>query len=167
MRVRVVDGASIHECALCGARFGDRRAVASLADAEEARLRGVDAAVWPLVRGLERLPGLCVRSAAGGDLEARTLPFVELCATAAEALHQLENLAKSLRLGASALRLHWIVEVEYQHHLSFVLKPRHPGGPVSAAEARDARLDLDVLFRQLERDMRLKWWRHAAAGPNG
>ena len=173
MRVRVVDGLSVHECGLCDARFGDRRALTSLADAEEARLHGVDRTVWPLVRALRSLPGLCVRKSAGGDIEARTLPFVELGASSEHALHQLENLAKSLRLSAGGLRLHWIVEVEYQHHLAFVLKPRHPGGAVSLGEARDASIDLDVLGKHLARDTQLAWWRHAAdaapgtAGPAG
>lgn len=167
MRVRVVDGASIHECGLCEARFGDRRAIASLADAEEAEQRGVDRPIWPLVRALLRLPGLTVRKSAGGDEAARTLPFVELGVTSAGALQQLENLAKSLRLGAGACRLHWVVEVEYQHHLAFVLKPRHPGGAVSLGEARDAHVDLDVLCRQLERDLRSSWWRHVDGVVNG
>lgn len=167
MRVRVVDGLSVHECGLCEARFGDRRALTSLADAEEARLQGVDRAVWPLVRALRPLPGLCVRKSAGGDVDMRTLPFVELGATSPEALHQLENLAKSLRLSAGSLRLHWIVEVEYQHHLAFVLKPRHPGGAVSLGEARDARIDLEVLGKHLARDTQLAWWRHAADAAPG
>jgi len=167
MRVRVVDGLSVHECGLCEARFGDRRALTNLADAEEAHLHGVDRVVWPLVRTLRPLPGLCVRKSAGGDLDARTLPFVELGATGIEALHQLENLAKFLRLSAGGLRLHWIVEVEYQHHLAFVLKPRHPGGAVSLGEARDARIDLEVLAKHLARDTQLAWWRHAADAGHG
>ncbi len=165
MRVRVVAGSPVHECGLCGARFGDRWAVASLRDAEEARGRGVAAGVWPLVRVLERLPGLVVRSSLAGDETARTLPFVELGATGADCLQQLENLAKSLRLAGSGLRLHWIVEVEYQHHLAFVLKPRHGGGAVTPAMVRDAAIDVEALWQQLERDMRLSWWRHAGPSP--
>ncbi len=167
MRVRVVDGGPVHECGLCGARFGERRSVEALADADEARGRGVAAAIWPLVRVLERLAGLCVRTSGAGDHAVRTLPFVELGATSQDSLVQLENLAKSLRLAAGALRLHWIVEVEYQHHLAFVLKPRHGGGAVLASMVRDADLDVDVLRRQLERDMRLSWWRHAGHGLPG
>lgn len=164
MRVRVVDGSPVHECGLCGARFGDRRAVTSLGDAEEARGRGIAAGIWPLVRVLQRLPGLVVRSSLAGDDLARTLPFVELGVASAECLHQLENLAKSLRLCSAGLHLHWIVEVEYQHHLAFVLKPRHGGGVVTSAMVRDAALDVEVLWQQLERDMRLSWWRHAGPG---
>lgn len=167
MHVQVVDGAAVHECGMCGARFGDRGAVEALGDAEEAAQRGVEAAVWPLVRALGRLPGLVVRKNTAGDVSERELPFIELGATSVEALVQLENLAKSLRLGAGALRLHWIVEVEYQQHLAFVLKPRHPGGAVTASEARFAQEDLAVLRRQLERDLRLTWWRHARSDANG
>jgi hypothetical protein len=167
MRVRVVDGTPIHECGLCSARFGERAAVESLEHAEEAARAGVDASVWPLVRVLGRLPGLCVRSSQGGDVDARTLPFVELGITSAESLLQFENLAKSLRLGLGAVRLHWVLEIQYQHQLAVVLKPRHPGGPVSLGEARDAQIDLDVLFRQVDRDRRLRWWRHADGGTSG
>ncbi len=167
MRAHIVAGACIHECGLCGARFGERHAVEALADAEEARSKGVDFAVWPLVRALERLPGLYVRGAAGADGGAGTLPRVELGATSGDALVQLENLAKSLLLGASALHRHWVIEVEYQHHLAFVLKPRHGGGGVTAAEVRDANLDLEVLRRHLERDVKLRWWRHAGGTSTG
>jgi hypothetical protein len=130
-------------------------------------MRGVAAGIWPLVRVLERLPGLCVRTSGAGEALARTLPFVELGVTTPEALVQLENLAKSLLLSAGATRLHWVVEVAYQHHLAFVLKPRHGGGPVPAAEVRDAGIDVDVLRRAIERDSRLSWWRHAVGKASG
>jgi hypothetical protein len=167
MTARLVDGATVHECGLCFARFGERRAVESLHDAEEARQRGVANAIWPLVRALERLRGLCVRTSGAGDVTARTLPFVELGLVDPEALVQLENLAKSLLLSAGATRLHWVMEVAYQHHLAFVLKPRHGGGPVPAEEVRDAVVDVDVLRRAIERDCRLSWWRHAAGKASG
>jgi hypothetical protein len=167
MAVRVLDGAPVHECGLCGARFGDRAAVASLQDADEARTRGIAASIWPLVRVLERLPGLSVRAAQAADADAATLPFVELRATSADCLGQLENVCKSLRLAAGALRRRWLLEVGYVHTLVFVLKPARDGGPVTRAEVRDAGLDVDVLWRQLERDMSLPFWRHATAPPPG
>lgn len=167
MHVRVADGIPIHECGLCGARFGERIAVERLDDAEEAKARRVDVDVWPLVRALDRLPGLLVRDAGGGDIANKTLPFVELGSASAASLLQLENLAKSLLLGAGALRRHWILEVEYHRHLSFVLKPRHDGGWVTPEQVRDARLDLDVLRRHLERDVKLQWWRHVGDAGNG
>jgi hypothetical protein len=167
MRVRVVDGATVHECGLCGARFGVRLAIEALDDADAARERGVAREVWPLVRVIAALPGLHVRAAAASDAVARTLPFVELSVTSAAALVQLENLAAALRLAAGSLRLHWILEVEHQHQLVFVLKPRHGGGAVSAAAVRDAAIDVDVLQRSIDGYRRLSWWRHAGDGPNG
>ncbi len=165
MRARLAAGATVHECELCGARFGDRAAVGELTDADEAHARGIAAGVWPLARTLERLPGLCVRTARAGDAAACTLPFVELGATSADALPQLENLAKSLQLAASSLRLHWVLELEYQRHLAFVLKPRHAGGPVAVAAVRAAADDVATLARLVERDTRLSWWRRAGPGP--
>ncbi|MGC3970486.1 MAG: hypothetical protein QM775_25060 [Pirellulales bacterium] len=167
MRVRVVDGEAVHECGLCGARFGGRRAVEALTTAEQARARGVATGIWPLVRVLERLTGLCVRGAAAADAGSRTLPFVELGAVTPAALVQLENLVKALRLHAGALRRHWIVEVEYQHHLAFVLKPRHEGGAVAMDSVRDAAIDADLLADLLDRDTRLSWWRHADGPASG
>jgi hypothetical protein len=167
MHVRVHEGAAVHECGLCGARFGARHAVDALADAEEAVRRGLPPEVWPLVRALEHLPGLVVRAAVADDEVQRTLPFVELAVADARALVQLENLAKSLLLGAGALRCHWVLEVEYRRHLAFVLKPRHGGGPVRPEQIRDAHVDLDVLRCHLERDVKLQWWRHGESGSRG
>jgi hypothetical protein len=165
--VRLVDGVPVHECGLCGERFGPRIVERASVDAVEARARGIEPGIWPLVRVLGRLGGLAVRASAAADEVARTLPFVELRATSADALVQLENLGKSLQLAAGALRLHWVVEVEYHHHLVFVLKPRHGGGAVAAQAARDAAADVDALRKLLERDLRLSWWRHTGPGPVG
>lgn len=164
LQVRSAGSARIHECGLCGAQFGDHAALTELADRAAAAQRGVAWPIWPLVRVLEALPGLAVRDSQAGGLQPPTLPFVELGGADARVLVQLENLAKSLQLGAGGLRCHWVVEVEYRRHLAFVLKPRHGGGPVAVEHARDAQHDLDRLRRNLERDVRLGWWRHAAAG---
>lgn len=167
MKVVLVDGLPLHECQLCFTRFGDRRALQRHADTEESRRLGVDPLVWPLARALDCLPGLRVRTSGGADAARRTLPFVEVVPTSAQALVQLENLAKSLRLGARGLRCHWVVEVEFQNHLSFVLKPRPGGAHLGEQTVADTTHDLDVLRRQVERDQRLSWWRHAEDGDSG
>lgn len=167
MKVVLVDGLPLHECQLCCARFGDRRAVETLSDGEESRRRGVDAAVWPLARTLDYLPGLRVRSSGGADARTRTLPFIEMVGTDARALVQLENLAKSLRLGARGQRCHWVIEVEFQSNLGFVLKPRLGGPHLGEQTVLDVEHDLDVLRRQVERDQRLSWWRHVEPGRSG
>lgn len=164
MRVRVVGGASIHECGLCRARFGERSAIEALDDVDEAEQRGVAPAVWPLVRALERLPGLLVEKVDGGDADAGGLPFVEVGVASADGLVQLENLTKSLQIGARDLLLRWVIEAEYRRHLAFVLRPRHADGPVAGDRVRAAQSDLAALRRLVERDSRLGWWRHAG-GP--
>lgn len=158
LRVRLLDGLPVHECALCGARSGDPEAVARLDEEDEAQERGVPREIHGLVRALERLPGLAVRDASAGDAARRTLPYLELSLHGPMALSQLENLTKSLVLGAGSLRRHWVLEVEYLRHLAFLLKPRHLGGAISAQQVEDARADLDVLRRNLERDAGLGWW---------
>jgi hypothetical protein len=163
LSVRLVDGVSVRECELCGARFGERQAVAALGDRDEAKARGIDGDVWPLVRTLSALPGIVVRRSMGVSSPPPTLPFVEVALGTADGLLQLENLAKSLRLAAGTLQLHWQLVVEFQQNLLFVLKPHHPGGPVTAAEAQAAAADVDRLARQIGRDQRLSWWRHATA----
>lgn len=167
LAVRLVDGAPLHECGLCGACFGGRRVVAALADADEAGRRAVPVAVWPLVRELERLPGLCVRGCGTGDSASGPLPFVELGLLSPPGVVQLENVVKSLRLGAGGLRLPWVVEVEFRQHLAFVLQPRPGAGPVAATAAEHARADVAVLATQIARDRRLSWWRHAGDGGAG
>lgn len=167
MRVEAVDGVSLHVCGLCGAAFGARRAVKTIADADEAHAAGIAPGVWPLIRTLRRLSGLGVHGSSDGDDRRGTLPYVELGATAANALVQLENVAKSLRLCAGMLRRRWIVELAYERALVFVLRPARGAEPASAAEVREARLDLEVLARQLTRDMRLPWWRDGEGAPTG
>ena len=154
MRVVELDGGSVHECGLCGATFGDRRAVRSAGLADEAMRRGVDPEVWPLARVLEQLPGFTLGSASGGGRGA--LPSVELVVSGQEALVQLENLAKALRLAAGGLRCDWLLEARFEQ--SLVLVVRADGAP---DELRDARLDVDALAQQLDRDTRLAWWRRA------
>lgn len=167
MRVRVVDGAPIHECGLCGARFGDRAAIERLEDTEEATRRGIDLEVFPLVRAFDRVPGLLVREASAGDPERQAMPFVRLGPASAGAMIQLENVTKSVLLAAGELRRHWVIEVEYQRNLLFVLKPRLSGRPATPEGVREAQLDLDVLRRHLERDVKLQWWRPVQPAGNG
>lgn len=166
MRVRLVRGAPVHECRLCEARFGDRTVLDELADAEEAAARGVPEAIWPLVRALEALPGLLVREAHDGDVPRGTLPAVAIGAASATALGSLENLAKSLQLGAGGLQCRWRLAVEYRRDLVFVLAPV-AAAPVTAAALAAAHEDLGQLRRNVERDQRLGWWRHAGRPANG
>jgi hypothetical protein len=166
MRVRMRDGASVQECGLCGARLGDRRVLGSLADEDEAGRRGIAPELWPLVRAIDALPGLRTDEASAGDPGSSLLPFIAIDAVDARALVQLENLAKSLELGRSELRLDWALGCEFRRHLVFVLRPR-PAGAAPTATAGAAAADLQVLGRQLERNVKLGWWRHPAPARSG
>ncbi|MCA8954224.1 MAG: hypothetical protein KDE27_32245 [Planctomycetes bacterium] len=156
LSVTVVDGAAIRECRLCGHRFGERAAVAALAERDDGLEHGFDGFVWPLVRVLRSLRGLTVAAASGGDPVSGELPAVRLAPAGVRALAELENLATSLRLGGGALHCEWVIEVQGERGLTFLLRPR------ASALARDAQLDLATLTRQIERDRRLSWWQRAS-----
>lgn len=157
VRTEQRDGVVVHECGLCGAIAGDAAAVRAVQAAAEAREHGVDARIWPLVRVLRTLPGIRVERSHAGDPDAGTLPFVHWQVLDPRGLAQLENVAKTLLLAARGLALHWVVEVEYQHHLVFALKPR--AARADPATAALAAADLEQLPRILERDSQLSWWR--------
>lgn len=154
MRVVERDGASVHECGLCYATFGDRRAVRGAELSGEAQARGIDDEIWPLARVLEQLPGFTLGNCSGGG--RGKLPFVDLVVSGQEALVQLENLAKALRLGAGSLRCRWLLEARFEHTLVIAVK-----ADGDEPLLRDARIDVDALAQQIERDSRLTWWRHA------
>lgn len=166
MRVRLVRGVPVHECGMCGARFGDRWALAEIDDAEAAAERGLPVEVWPLVRTLEHLPGCRVREASAGEVRRGESPSLAIGATSADGLLQLENLTKSLQLGAGGLQCRWRIVVEYRRDLVFVLAPV-PEGPVTATTIAAALADLEIVRTNLERDSRLRWWRHADGPANG
>ncbi|MGC6489051.1 MAG: hypothetical protein ACON4Z_15490, partial [Planctomycetota bacterium] len=71
----------------------------------------------------------------------------------------LENLGKSLRLAAGALRCRWLLEVRFEQALVVVV--RVDG---AAAALRDARVDVEMLAGAVERDQRRPWWRQGAGG---
>ena len=147
-------GGAVHECGLCGARFGERRAVRESALEAEALRRGVAPEVWPLAKVLDALPGFALGSACGRA--QGELPMVTLIVSGQEALVQLENLAKVLRLAAGRLRCRWSIEVRFEQALVVVV---YATG--RASSARDACVDVEELAQQVDRSSRLSWWRHA------
>ena len=160
MRSVALDGATLMECGLCGEQFGDRRAVMDQALADEATERGIDKIIWPLARLLGQLPGLSLAGAAAGT--SMRPPSVELVVTGQDALLQIENVAKALRLAAGSLRCQWNIVARFEHSLVFCVAPVATSGSL-----RDARGDIGVLAQHIERDMRLRWWRCASVAPNG
>ncbi len=160
MRSVELDGATVIECGLCGEQFGARNAVTGLALADEATQRGIDPIIWPLARILEQLPGLSLGSALPGSNEQP--PSVDLVVTGQDALLQIENVAKALRLAEGSLRCPWRIEARFDYSLVFVVSP-----PATGSTLRDARLDIEVLAQHIDRDMRLTWWRCADVAENG
>jgi hypothetical protein len=157
-----IEGQKLLECALCGALAGDDRTVAQVLLLREARERGYDAAVYPLVCALDKIAGLRVTRAGAGQPAQRVWPFVQMHGVDGRALLGLENLSKSLALGAAGSGgLHWVVEVEYQHRLTFTLKPRFHRDTehIDEAAVLRAQQDLARVCANLERDMHLSWWR--------
>jgi hypothetical protein len=152
------ESAQIAECGLCGALVGDDAAITDLLVAREARERGFDPQVYPLVRTLARLPRVRIVRASAGDPDRGSWPVLFL-AVEEKGLRSIEKIAKSLALHARQLRLHWTLEVEFQERLLFLLQPRF-GSPaaVGSREVEAARHDLATLSRLIERDTGLAWW---------
>lgn len=156
------DGGLVLECELCGALSGDDAAVERVRLSREAQDRGHDPVVYPMVRAIERIAGLRVARAGAGDPAQRTWPFVQMHGTDGRALQGIENLVKSLALGATnSGGMHWVVEVEYQARLTFTLKPRfhRDTDRIDAQLVHVAQRDLQRLCANLERHMHLSWWR--------
>jgi hypothetical protein len=154
MRPVNLESGTVIKCGLCGEQFGERRAVTNLNLSEEAGDRRIDPVIWPLARILERLPGMDLGATSAGYHEV--LPYVDLVVVGQEALLQIENLAKSMRLADSCLRNRWRIEARFDHTLVFLITANMKGSTL-----RDARIDIEVLAQRIERDMRLTWWRHA------
>ncbi len=96
-----------------------------------------------------------------GAADALRWPYVTLVARDACFLVGLENLLKSMALGAASHEVHWIVEVEYQADLIYTLKPRFHRDvqSIGSAEILAAQRDLPRLARDLQRHRFLSWWR--------
>ena len=154
------EGHEVLECTLCGALSGDDQAVTEILLARQARERGLEPVVFPLVRVLEKVPRLRIVRASPGSPERRIWPVVFLSTEGEKGLRAIERLAKSLALHSRDLRLHWFLEVEFQERLLFLLQPRLFQAPaqVSDRDVLDAQADLRTLARLLDMDMKLHWW---------
>src|SRR5688572_18973886 len=94
---REIEGVAVGECGLCGALQGDDETVALVERRREARRRGLDPLVDPLVRALERVPAFRVASADVGSAERREYPYVFL-RLERTGLPYLERLLTSLEM---------------------------------------------------------------------
>ena len=173
---RAIEGVDVLECGLCGALHGDDREVALVEERREARARGFDPAIYPLVRALEQVPTFRVVAAEAGRPERSEYPFVFLRLHEGGLVH-LERLLTSLEMANRDTKRRWVVEATLQRALLFVLRPRFwkRVSEITAADIEEARADLDVLGRVIGRDVKLPWWgvapretrRDEARGPTG
>jgi len=157
-----IEGVEVVECSLCGALSGSDDAVTRVLVAREAREKGIDPAIYPLVLTLGKIPGLQVVMADIGDAERLVWPFVQLAPTDQRSWRGVESLLKSLALSARGQQVHWVVEVEYQHRLVLTLKPRFHRDVtrITAEVVVTAQRDLDRIRTHLEAHMSLSWWGH-------
>ncbi|MBL8896590.1 MAG: hypothetical protein JNM84_03130 [Planctomycetes bacterium] len=161
--VEVVGSAGrLLECGLCGELCGDDALVGPELLRREARDRGLDPRVHDFARRLEIVPGLRIDRVVGGDAREGTWPTV-FFHLGPVGFPWLEPLTQSLALATHGAKLRWSLELQYQHRLELLFRPRLLGERrrFSAEEIEDAYADLDRCARALERDRLSSWWRPA------
>ena len=154
-------GGAVFECGLCGALSGDDAAVSRVRDAREAAARGMDSALYELVKALEGIRGVRVVRADGGSATDGALPVVFVAVPhTAEGISDLERIAQSIVLARPRLQFPWMLEVDVQQRLLFLLSPRLPadGQRSRADDVKRAQQDLVTLAHALRRDRSLAWW---------
>jgi hypothetical protein len=159
---REIDGVAVGECGLCGALQGDDDAVALVERRREARRRGLDPRMEPLVRALESVGAFRVAQSGGGDPDLREYPYVFL-RVGRDGIPFLERLLTSLEMANRETKRRWVVELALQHGMLFILRPRFWKAvrDITEQDIREAQGDLEVLGRVLGRDVRLAWWQAA------
>jgi len=156
----LVEGVEVESCHLCGHIQGDGDAVHLARERLEARERGVDPVVYPLVTALERVPTFRVVGSSAGRADRSEYPFVFLRVREG-GLEDLERLLTSLEMANRATKRRWVVELSLQRGLLFILRPRFwkPVLEITATDVEEARCDLPVLAAAIRRDVALGWWR--------
>jgi hypothetical protein len=163
VETREVEGVEVTECALCGELSGADDAVATVLERREARERGFDPRVFPLVRALEKVKTFRVAAADAGRPDRAEYPYVFLRLSPG-GLRHLEHLLTSLEMANRETRRRWVVEAALQRGLLFILRPRFwkPVSAISADDILEAQADLQTLGRVLARDVALPWWQAGA-----
>jgi hypothetical protein len=154
-----VDGESVEVCGLCGHLQGDTGAVRRLQDNREAFERGLQPAVYPLVKALETVAKFQVDSASAGRPERGEYPYVFI-RVAEGGLKDVERLLTSLEMANRQTRRRWVVECSLQRGLLFILRPRFWKAilDITTQDILEARGDLPILAQAIARDAQLGWW---------
>jgi hypothetical protein len=156
----IVDGESVEVCGLCGHLQGDAEAVRRVQDNRAAFERGLQPAVYPLVKALETVQSFSVDGASAGRPDRGEYPYVFI-RVAAEGLKDVESLLKSLEMANRQTKRRWVVELSLQRGLLFILRPRFWKAilDISTQDILEARGDLPILARSIARDAQLGWWK--------
>lgn len=157
---QIVEELAVLACRLCGHIQGDGETVQLARERLEARERGFDPAVYPLVVALEQVPTFHVDSASAGRPEVAEYPYVFL-RVRPEGLEDVERLLTSVEMANRATKRRWVMELSLQRGLLFILRPRFwkPVLDITRQDITEARGDLPVLARLIGRDVGLAWWR--------
>jgi hypothetical protein len=160
VRPSELEGVAVGVCDLCGHVQGDAGAVARARELADAAERGIDPAVFPLVQALEAIPTFRVAASSPGRPRRGEYPFVFL-RVEASGLKDVERLLTSLEMANRHTTRRWVVELTLQRGLLFILRPRFwkPVLDISDQDIAEARGDLPLLAKAIERDVNLGWWR--------
>lgn len=157
--MRSIEGVEVGECELCGELSGPETAVAVAEERREARDRGFDPRVYPLVKALERVPTFQVSDAGAGRADRGEYPYV-FVRLSRDGLPHLERLLTSLEMANRETKRRWVVEAALQRGLLFIVRPRFwkSVSAISAVDIEEAQADLAILARVIARDVDLPWW---------
>lgn len=155
-----VHGFEVDQCDLCGHVQGDEEQVSQLAKHREAQARGVDPEIYALVEAIEQVPTFRVDQASAGRAKTSEYPFLFLRVLPGGLPH-LERLLTSIEMANHSTRRRWVIECALQHGLLFILRPRFwkPVLEIHPTDVREARDDLPILARAIQRDVQLGWWK--------
>ena len=156
-----VEGVEVRVCQLCGAVQGEGEAVGVARQRIEARERGFQPEVYPLVLALETVPTFKVSAASAGRPQRSEYPFVFLRVREDGGLVDLERLLTSLEMANRGTKRRWVMELTLQRGLLFILRPRFWKAvqEITTTDIEEARADLPILAESIRRDVGLTWWR--------
>lgn len=157
---REVEGHLLYECNLCGNLEGDDQTIARIEELREGRARGLDDEVVPLVAALESTGVFRLVQASAGNPRRNESPHVFFSLTKNDTSY-IERLLRSLELANRETKLRWLIQLQLQNEIVYILRPRfwRPPSDVAPEDIRVARRDLATLARCLRRDLALSWWR--------
>ena len=155
----LVEDVEVAMCRLCGHLQGDEENVRVARLRREARERGFQPTIYPLVKALEAVRTFRVAAASAGRPDRAEYPFVFLRVREG-GLKDVERLLTTLEMANRVTKRRWVVECSLQRGLLFILRPRFWKAvlDINAKDIAEAHHDLQVLAEALRRDVSLGWW---------